>query len=83
MIPDKGTRELHQGKIYIVSNLTGNLEDSTLRALKVLKEVGLIAAESREHTRKLYTYYTIKTQITTYNSHNQHYKGCVLLEKVK
>jgi len=83
MIPDKGTHELHQGKIYIVSTPIGNMEDITLRALKVLKEVGLIAAESREHTRKLCTYYTIKTPITAYNSHNQHYKGRVLLEKVK
>ena len=83
MIPDKGTHELHQGKIYIVSTPIGNLEDITLRALKVLKEVGLIAAESRERTRKLCTYYTIKTPITAYNSHNQHYKGRVLLEKVK
>ncbi|MBW2004251.1 MAG: 16S rRNA (cytidine(1402)-2'-O)-methyltransferase [Deltaproteobacteria bacterium] len=83
MIPDKGTHELHQGKIYIVSTPIGNMEDITLRALKVLKEVELIAAENREHTRKLCTYYTIKTPITAYNSHNQHYKGRVLLEKVK
>jgi len=83
MIPDKGTHELHQGKIYIVSTPIGNMEDITLRALRVLKEVGLIAAENREHTRKLCAYYTIKTPITTYNSHNQHYKGRILLEKVK
>ena len=83
MISDKGTDELHQGKIYIVSTPIGNMEDITLRALRILKEVGLIAAESREHTRKLCTYYTIKTPITTYNSHNQHFKGRILLEKVK
>jgi 16S rRNA (cytidine1402-2'-O)-methyltransferase len=82
MIPDKNTYESHQGKIYIVSTPIGNMEDITLRALKVLKEVGLIAAESREHTRKLCTYYAIKTPITTYNSHNQHFKGKVLLKKV-
>ncbi|MBW1613870.1 MAG: 16S rRNA (cytidine(1402)-2'-O)-methyltransferase [Deltaproteobacteria bacterium] len=81
MIPDKRRHELNQGKIYIVSTPIGNMEDITLRALKVLQEVGLIAAESREHTRK--AYYTIKTPITTYNSHNQHYKGRILLEKVK
>ncbi|HDH87179.1 MAG: 16S rRNA (cytidine(1402)-2'-O)-methyltransferase [Deltaproteobacteria bacterium] len=83
MIPDKRRHELNQGKIYIVSTPIGNMEDITLRALKVLQEVGLIAAESREHTRKLCAYYTIKTPITTYNSHNQHYKGRILLEKVK
>jgi len=83
MTPSKGKNQLHQGKIYIVSTPIGNMEDITLRALKVLKEVGLIAAESKERTRKLCTHYTIKTPITTYNSHNQHYKGRVLLEKVK
>ena len=83
MIPDKGTHELHQGKIYIVSTPIGNMEDITLRALKILKEVELIAAESKERTRKLCTYYAITTPITTYNSHNQHYKGRILLEKVK
>jgi 16S rRNA (cytidine1402-2'-O)-methyltransferase len=83
MIPDKAKNVLHQGKIYIVSTPIGNLEDITLRALRVLQEVGLIAAESRDHTRKLCTHYNIKTPITSYNSHNQHYKGRILLEKAK
>jgi 16S rRNA (cytidine1402-2'-O)-methyltransferase len=83
MIPHKGNNESGQGTIYIVSTPIGNMEDITLRALNVLKKVGLIAAESREHTRKLCTYYAIHTPITTYNSHNQHYKGRVLIEKVK
>ncbi|NVM24340.1 MAG: 16S rRNA (cytidine(1402)-2'-O)-methyltransferase [Desulfobacterales bacterium] len=83
MVPGKGKNGLDQGKIYIVSTPIGNLEDITLRALRVLKEVALIAAESREHTRKLCTHYNIKTPITSYNSNNQHYKGRILLEKVK
>ncbi len=83
MISDKAKNGLHQGKIYIVSTPIGNLEDITLRALRVLQEVGLIAAESRDHTRKLCTHYNIKTPITSYNSHNQHYKGRILLEKAK
>jgi len=83
MVPDIGKNGLNQGKIYIVSTPIGNLEDITLRALRVLKEVGLIAAESREHTRKLCTHHNIKIPITSYNSHNQHIKGRVLLEKVK
>lgn len=83
MISDKGKNGLNQGKIYVVSTPIGNLEDISLRALRVLKEVGLIAAESRDHTRKLCRHYDIRTSITSYNSHNQHYKGRVLLEKVK
>ncbi|HUU41322.1 MAG TPA: 16S rRNA (cytidine(1402)-2'-O)-methyltransferase, partial [Desulfatiglandales bacterium] len=83
MVLKKGKTGLHQGKIYIVSTPIGNLEDITLRALRVLKEVGLIAAESREHTKKLCRYYDIRTPVTSYNSHNQRYKGGVLLKKVK
>ena len=83
MTPKSNKGDSRQGTIYVVSTPIGNLEDITLRALRVLKEVGLIAAESRAHTRKLCTLYDIKTPITSYNSHNQHYKGRVLLEKVK
>ncbi|GAG92381.1 unnamed protein product [marine sediment metagenome] len=61
MVTDIGKNGLNHGKIHIVSTPIGNLEDITLRALRVLKEVGLIAAESREHTRKLCTHYNIKT----------------------
>jgi 16S rRNA (cytidine1402-2'-O)-methyltransferase len=83
MSPHKGNSKVDYGKIYIVSSPIGNMQDITLRALQVLQKVGLIAAESREHTRKLCTYYAIHTPITTYNSHNQHYKGRFLIEKVR
>ena len=79
----KGKTESHQGTIYAVSTPIGNLEDITLRALRVLKEVGLIAAESMEHTKKLCRYYNIRTPLTSYNSRNQHYKGRALLKKIK
>ncbi len=82
-VPKTGNNRLNQGKIYIVSTPIGNLEDITLRALRALREVGLIAAESREHTRKLCRHYDIPTPITSYNSRNQHLKGRVLLERVK
>lgn len=83
MASNRDNNGLNQGKIYVVSTPIGNLEDITLRALRVLKEVGLIAAESREHTKKLCRHYTIGTPITSYNSHNQHFKGHTLLKKVK
>jgi 16S rRNA (cytidine1402-2'-O)-methyltransferase len=73
----------HPGVLYVVSTPIGNLEDITLRAIRVLREVDLIAAETVAHTKKLCTYYHIATPLTSYNSHNQHYKGRVLLEKVK
>jgi len=71
------------GVIYVVSTPIGNLEDITLRAIRILQEVDLIAAETVAHTKKLCTYHRIATPLTSYNSHNQHYKGRVLLEKVK
>jgi len=74
---------LTPGTLYVVSTPIGNLEDITLRALKVLEHVTLIAAESRDHTRKLLSHYGIKTPVTSYNTHNQHYKGRVLLDKLK
>jgi len=83
MVPNRGKNGFRQGNIYIVSTPIGNLEDITLRALRILKEVALIAAETREHTRKLCTRHNIQTPITSYNSHNQHYKGRILLDKVK
>jgi 16S rRNA (cytidine1402-2'-O)-methyltransferase len=82
MVSKRGKNGVAPGTIYIVSTPIGNLEDITFRALRILKEVALIAAESRDRTRKLCTHYGIKTPLTSYNSHNQHYKGRVLLEKL-
>jgi len=73
----------HTGILYVVSTPLGNLEDITLRALKVLKSVQLIAAEGVEHTRALCRHYGIKTRVTSYNQHNQKGKGKELLGKLQ
>ena len=83
MVPHTLDNGAHRGKIYVVSTPIGNLEDITLRAIRALREVDLIAAESAVHTKKLCAYYHITTPLTSYNSHNQRYKGRVLLEKAK
>ena len=58
------------GKLYVVATPIGNLEDITLRALRVLKEVGLVAAEDTRTTRKLLSHFDIHVPLLSYNQHN-------------
>ena len=57
--------------LYIVATPIGNLEDITLRAVRILGEVGLIAAEDTRHTRRLLARYDIHTPLTSYHGHNR------------
>ena len=66
--------------LYIVATPIGNLEDITLRALHVLGEVSLIAAEDTRTTRKLLSHYDIDTPCTSYHDHNRVSKLPVILE---
>ncbi len=60
-----------KGKLYVVGTPIGNLKDFSLRALEVLNEVDLIAAEDTRHSRKLLVSYGISTPVTSYHHHNQ------------
>ena len=71
-----------RGILYVVSTPIGNLEDITLRALNILGEVDLIAAESVQHSKILCSHYGIKTKLTSYNQHNQSSKGPKLVAKL-
>ena len=71
------------GVLYIVATPIGNLEDITLRALRVLKESDLIAAEDSRHTRKLLTHYGISTPLTSYYDEIEQEKAALLVEQLK
>ena len=70
------------GTLYIVATPIGNLEDITLRALRILREVRLIAAEDTRTARKLLTRYDIHTPTTSYFTHNQVLKTPYILEQL-
>jgi 16S rRNA (cytidine1402-2'-O)-methyltransferase len=59
------------GTLYIVSTPIGNLEDITLRALRILREVALIAAEDTRHTKRLLNHYDIAAPCRSYHEHNK------------
>ena len=69
--------------LYVVATPIGNLEDITLRALRVLREVKLIAAEDTRKTRRLLTTYDIKTPVTSYYEHNKLTKLDYILEQLQ
>jgi 16S rRNA (cytidine1402-2'-O)-methyltransferase len=71
------------GDLYVVSTPIGNLEDITLRALRVLKTVDMIAAENVPHTRILCGRYGIKTRLSSYHQHNQKIKAPGLIKRLK
>ncbi len=71
------------GVLYVVSTPIGNLEDITLRALRVLKEVRIIAAEDTRHTQKLLSHYQIHTTLTSYHDFNKEQKTPLLLQRLR
>jgi 16S rRNA (cytidine1402-2'-O)-methyltransferase len=68
--------------LYIVATPIGNLEDITLRALRVLKEVDVIAAEDTRHTQILLSHHDIHTPLTSYHEHNEKTKAPELITRL-
>ncbi len=68
------------GTLYLVATPIGNLEDITARALRVLREAALIAAEDTRHSRRLLTHFDIHTPVTSYFEHNKLQKLDAVLE---
>ncbi|GFN35722.1 16S rRNA (cytidine(1402)-2'-O)-methyltransferase [Tepidimicrobium xylanilyticum] len=73
---------MSKGILYICPTPIGNLEDITLRTLRILKEVDLIAAEDTRRTIKLLNHYNIKKSLISYHEHNKEARGQLLIEKL-
>lgn len=71
-----------QGELYIVATPIGNLEDITLRAIKVLREADIIAAEDTRHTLKLLNHLEISKPLISYHRHNEEIKTEELINKL-
>ena len=69
--------------LYLVATPIGNLEDITLRALRILKQVDLIAAEDTRHTKKLLSHHQIKNQMISYNDRNKGKKTSGLVKMLR
>ena len=69
--------------LYLVGTPIGNLEDITLRALRVLKEVDVIACEDTRQTQKLLNHYAISTRTTSYHEHNEMTKSAELVKEMQ
>ncbi len=75
--------EDHRGILYLVPTPIGNLEDMTYRAVRILTQVELIAAEDTRQTMKLLRHFNIKTDLTSYHEHNKRKSGLSIIEQLK
>src|SRR3954466_6829815 len=71
------------GILYVVATPIGNLEDVTLRALRVLREVSLIAAEDTRRTARLLQHYSISTRTTSLHEHNERSRTPALIARLE
>ncbi len=72
-----------KGRLFLVGTPIGNLEDITLRALRVLREADLIAAEDTRRTRKLLTQYDVHTPMVSYHGHNERERAEAIAREVE
>lgn len=69
----------NKATLYLVATPIGNLEDMTVRAIRILKEVDIIAAEDTRNTKQLCNYFEIQTKLVSYHEHNQESGGFKIL----
>lgn len=73
---------MERGILYLCPTPLGNLEDVTLRALRILRDVSVIAAEDTRHTRKLLSHFDIHTPLVSYHEHNKTVKIPVMIDRL-
>ncbi|KSU57813.1 16S rRNA methyltransferase [[Bacillus] enclensis] len=83
MNQQKSYQETGKGRLYLVPTPIGNLEDMTFRAIRIMKEADVIAAEDTRNTKKLSNYFEIDTPIISYHEHNKESSGPKLIERME
>ncbi|SDO28775.1 16S rRNA (cytidine1402-2'-O)-methyltransferase [Psychrobacillus sp. OK028] len=83
MKSQKSTEHEQSSCLYLVATPIGNLEDMTMRAIRILKEVDIIAAEDTRNTKKLCNYFEVSTPLISYHDHNLQAGGEKLLELLR
>lgn len=84
MIQSQMSSQHEQGPcLYLVATPIGNLEDMTMRAIRIMKEADVIAAEDTRNTKRLCNYFEIDTPLTSYHDHNKEYGGEKLLQLLR
>ncbi|RST57714.1 16S rRNA (cytidine(1402)-2'-O)-methyltransferase [Siminovitchia terrae] len=82
MHSQKSNEFTDQGTLYLIPTPIGNLEDMTFRAIRLMKEADLIAAEDTRNTKKLCTHFDIPTPLASYHEHNKETSGRQLVERL-
>lgn len=83
MKSQKSIEHEQSSSLYLVATPIGNLEDMTMRAIRILKEVDIIAAEDTRNTKKLCNYFEISTPLISYHDHNLQSGGEKLMELLR